>query len=208
MAGTEALNPLNSLGQQHTYRMHHQQQQHRNRASIEHHSVAAQQQQLSSGSNSQNSQQSIGRGRQRSNNSNKPLRVLFYKNGDRYFGGKAVTVPVNRHYSIRDLMSDLNKSVDLPYGVRRVYTPVSGREINSIDELVDGSSYVCASFEPFRSVRYGINADGAAVFNGEHTTSRNAGAWNTQNYAAGLSNAYFSSLKLQFFTLIIRSVII
>jgi hypothetical protein len=111
-----------------------------------------------SSSNSQNSQTSVGGvgGGGGSNRSrSKPRRIVFYKNGDRYFGGKVVTVPANRHYSIRDLMTDLNKSVDLPYGVRRVYTPVSGREINSIDELVDGSSYVCASFEPFRSVRYG-----------------------------------------------------
>lgn len=114
-----------------------------------------------SSSNSQNSQTSVGGvggGGGGSNRSrSKPRRIVFYKNGDRYFGGKVVTVPANRHYSIRDLMTDLNKSVDLPYGVRRVYTPVSGREINSIDELVDGSSYVCASFEPFRSVRYGVD---------------------------------------------------
>lgn len=118
---------------------------------------------MSSGSNSQNSQKSMNHSHHQSSqyastrghHYSKPRRVVFYKNGDRYFGGKWVTVPVNRHYSIRDLMSDLNKSVDLPYGVRRVYTPVSGREINSIDQLVDGSSYVCASFEPFRSVRYG-----------------------------------------------------
>lgn len=148
MASTEALMPPTSLQNHHA-----------------HHSGGASHQTMNSGTNSQNSQKSSSQplnhygsnngGGARGGNHAKPRRVVFYKNGDRYFGGKLVTVPVNRHYSIRDLMSDLNKSVDLPYGVRRVYTPVSGREINSIDELVDGSSYVCASFEPFRSLRYG-----------------------------------------------------
>lgn len=118
---------------------------------------------VSSGSNSQQSTgtgdtrtERRGGGRVWHRSNSKPRRVMFYKNGDRYFGGKLITVPTTKHYSIRDLMNELSKSVDLPYGVRRVYTPVSGREIMSIDELVDGSSYVCASFEPFRSVRYGI----------------------------------------------------
>ena len=56
-------------------------------------------------------------------------------------------------------MNDLNRSVDLPYGVRRVYTPTNGREIKDIDELEDGSSYVCASFEPFRPTKYGDTAE-------------------------------------------------
>lgn len=88
-------------------------------------------------------------------NSRKSRRVTFYKNGDRYFIGKLVTITPNRYFSFRDLMNDLNRSVDLPYGVRRVYTPVHGREIYDIDDLVDGSSYVCASFEPFRATKYG-----------------------------------------------------
>lgn len=163
MASTEALMPL-----------HHQPR----------HDMADMQMSGSSGMNSQNSggEQSSSRtggkvgggGRtgqyafSRGQNYSKPRRVVFYKNGDRYFGGKWVTVPHNRHYSIRDLMRDLSKSVDLPYGVRRVYTPVSGREINNIDELVDGSSYVCASFEPFRSVRYGDYAISTTTANSNY----------------------------------------
>ncbi len=82
-------------------------------------------------------------------------RVTFFKNGDKYFSGKSVAITPSKYFSFKELMSDLNRSVDLPYGVRRVYTPVSGREIYNIDELEDGSSYVCASFEPFRHTQYG-----------------------------------------------------
>ena len=84
-------------------------------------------------------------------------RVTFFKNGDKYFNGKSVAITPSKYFSFKELMSDLNRSVDLPYGVRRVYTPVHGREIYHIDELEDGSSYVCASFEPFRYTKYGEN---------------------------------------------------
>jgi hypothetical protein len=84
-------------------------------------------------------------------------RVTFFKNGDKYFSGKSVAITPSKYFSFKELMSDLNRSVDLPYGVRRVYTPVNGREIYNIDELEDGSSYVCASFEPFRHTKYGEN---------------------------------------------------
>jgi hypothetical protein len=88
----------------------------------------------------------------------KSRRVTFYKNGDKYFPGKLVTITPSRYYSFRELMGNLNRSVDLPYGVRRVYSPVSGREIYDIEELHDGSSYVAASFEPFRPAKYGDNS--------------------------------------------------
>ena len=89
------------------------------------------------------------------NSNRKSRKVTFYKNGDKYFVGKMVTVAPNRYFSLKDLMNDLNRSVDLPYGVRRVYSPTSGREINDIEDLADGSSYVCASFEPFKPAKYG-----------------------------------------------------
>lgn len=88
-------------------------------------------------------------------NSRKSRRVTFYKNGDKYFLGKLVTITPNKYFSFKELMNELNRSVDLPYGVRRVYSPISGREIYDIDDLIDGSSYVCASFEPFRPTKYG-----------------------------------------------------
>ena len=136
-----------------------------------------------------NNDQSYSVNTDRNANTRKPRKVIFYKNGDKYFGGKLVAITPNkytvffffykffiyffrthellalifsmnyRYFSFRELMNDLNRSVDLPYGVRRVYTPVNGREIYDIDELEDGSSYVCASFEPFRPTKYGDNID-------------------------------------------------
>ncbi len=82
-------------------------------------------------------------------------RITFYKNGDRYFNGKTITIRPTRYVTFRELMNDLNRTVDLPYGVRRIFTPTGGRELHDVDELADGSSYVCGSFEPFRAVKYG-----------------------------------------------------
>jgi hypothetical protein len=82
-------------------------------------------------------------------------RITFFKNGDQYFTGKTVNIIPNRYVTFTDLMNDLNRTVDLPYGVRRIYTPNGGSEVKRIGDLNDGQSYVCASFEPFRSVKYG-----------------------------------------------------
>jgi hypothetical protein len=86
----------------------------------------------------------------------KPMRrIKFFKNGDRYHAGKLMMLTPNRYQSFKELMLDLSKSVDLPYGVRRIYTPRHGHEIRDIDDLIDGNSYVCGSFEPFKAARYG-----------------------------------------------------
>ena len=89
----------------------------------------------------------------------KSRRVTFYKNGDKYFIGKLITITPQKYFSFKELMTELNRCVDLPYGVRRVYSPVSGRELHDIEDLVDGSSYVCASFEPFKATKYGDSSE-------------------------------------------------
>ena len=85
---------------------------------------------------------------------------IKYKNGDKYFIGKLITITPQKYFSFKELMTELNRCVDLPYGVRRVYSPVSGRELHDIDDLVDGSSYVCASFEPFKATKFSKNLSG------------------------------------------------
>ncbi|XP_035657390.1 serine/threonine-protein kinase zyg-8-like [Branchiostoma floridae] len=95
----------------------------------------------------------------------RPKRVRFYKNGDRYFHGRKFRITPHRYLTFGELLQDLNKVgnlflhkkkvVNLPYGVRRIYTPISGTQITSVDELKDGQSYVCASFERFQRIKYG-----------------------------------------------------
>ena len=80
--------------------------------------------------------------------------ILFFRNGDKFFKGKKVRVTPHRYLTFTELLNDLTKSVSLPYGVRRIYTP-TGDVIENIDDLEDGKSYVCASFERFKQQNYG-----------------------------------------------------
>jgi len=90
----------------------------------------------------------------------RPRIVVFYKNGDRYFKGKTLHITPHRYLHYDELLADLSKSMSLPYGVRRIYSPVE-----SIEELKDGGSYVCASFEKFQRIKYGLYSDQSALRN-------------------------------------------
>merc|ERR1711976_68984 len=76
-----------------------------------------------------------------------------------YFKGKKVQFTPHRYLSFNDLLNDLTdkllNKVQLPYGVRQIFTPVGGLRIHDIEELQDGQTYVCAGFEAFRQVQYG-----------------------------------------------------
>ena len=48
----------------------------------------------------------------------KPRVVTFYKNGDRYFPGKQLQITPHRYLDFNELMNDLTKKLNLPYGVR------------------------------------------------------------------------------------------
>ena len=91
----------------------------------------------------------------------RPRRVRFFCNGDRFFQGKKLFITPHRYLTFNDLLADLTSklpsAIQLPYGVRQIYTPLGGHRIRDIEELEDGSAYVCAGFEPFRTIQYGKN---------------------------------------------------
>uniref|UniRef100_A0A3B4VBJ8 Serine/threonine-protein kinase DCLK2 n=1 Tax=Seriola dumerili TaxID=41447 RepID=A0A3B4VBJ8_SERDU len=93
----------------------------------------------------------------------KARKVRFYRNGDKYFKGLVYAVSNDRFRSLDALLMELTRSlsdnVNLPQGVRSLYTLDGGRKITSMDELVEGESYVCASNEPFRRVDYAKNVN-------------------------------------------------
>ncbi|KAM9718326.1 serine/threonine-protein kinase DCLK2-like [Menidia menidia] len=85
-------------------------------------------------------------------------KVRFYRNGDRYFKGLVYAVSSDRFRSYDALLMELTRSLadnlHLPQGVRAIYTIDGGKKITSMDELVEGECYVCASNEPYRKVDY------------------------------------------------------
>ena len=87
----------------------------------------------------------------------RPRKVKFFTNGDRYFKGKKVYITPHRYLGFNDLLNDLTgklpNSMQLPYGVRQVFSPTSGRRIRDIEELKDGRAYGCGGFEIFKPIK-------------------------------------------------------
>ncbi|XP_061107918.1 serine/threonine-protein kinase DCLK2-like [Conger conger] len=102
-------------------------------------------------------------------------KVRFYRNGDKYFKGLVYAVSNDRFRSFDALLMELTRSLsdnmNLPQGVRSIYSLDGTNKILSLEDLVEGESYVCASNEPFRKVDYtknvnpnwGVNARVAAA---------------------------------------------
>ncbi|KAJ6668730.1 hypothetical protein lerEdw1_012213 [Lerista edwardsae] len=93
----------------------------------------------------------------------KAKKARFYRNGDKYFKGLVYPISSDRFRSFDALLIELTRSlsdnVNLPQGVRTLYTIDGSRKLSSLDELADGESYVCASNEPFRKVDYMKNVN-------------------------------------------------
>nr|XP_043884517.1 serine/threonine-protein kinase DCLK2-like [Solea senegalensis] len=85
-------------------------------------------------------------------------KVRFYRNGDRYFKGLVYAISSDRFRSYDALLMELTRSLadnlHLPQGVRTIYTIDGSKRISTMDELVEGECYVCASNEPYRKVDY------------------------------------------------------
>ncbi|CAJ0595145.1 unnamed protein product [Cylicocyclus nassatus] len=78
--------------------------------------------------------------------------VFFYKEGDEYFTGIRVPVSKNRYRTIDSLLDDLNANIDMPFGVRRLTTPMGRTAINDIDQLEHLGKYVASSSKYSRGI--------------------------------------------------------
>nr|XP_057936366.1 serine/threonine-protein kinase DCLK1-like isoform X2 [Doryrhamphus excisus] len=91
----------------------------------------------------------------------KAKKVRFYRNGDRYFQGIVYAISQERFRSVEALLADLTRAlsdnVNLPQGVRTIYSIDGMTRITSMDQLMEGECYVCASFEPYKKVDYTKN---------------------------------------------------
>ncbi|XP_029447144.1 lipoxygenase homology domain-containing protein 1 [Rhinatrema bivittatum] len=71
-------------------------------------------------------------------------RISFYKSGDPRFHGIKMVIS-NRSFKTFDtLLDSLSKRVPLPFGVRNITTPRGRHHITNLEELEDGSSYICS----------------------------------------------------------------
>lgn len=72
----------------------------------------------------------------------KAKKVRFYRNGDRYFKGIVYAISPDRFRSYEALLADLTRTlsdnVNLPQGVRTIYTIDGAKKIATLDQLVEG----------------------------------------------------------------------
>lgn len=72
----------------------------------------------------------------------KAKKARFYRNGDRYFKGLLFAISSDRFRSFDALLMELTRSlsdnVNLPQGVRTIYTIDGSRKVTSLDELLEG----------------------------------------------------------------------
>lgn len=85
-------------------------------------------------------------------------RVRFYRNGDRFHKGLVYALSHEKIRTFEALLEDLTRvlvdQVNLPKGVRHIYT-IDGREkITTLDQLQEGETYVCSSTDHFVKMDY------------------------------------------------------
>ncbi|XP_024121169.1 serine/threonine-protein kinase DCLK1a [Oryzias melastigma] len=90
-------------------------------------------------------------------------KVRFYRNGDRYFNGIVYAISADRFRTFDALLADLTRSlsdnVNLPQGVRTIYALDGSKKISSVEQLVEGGSYVCSSTEAYKKLDYAKNVN-------------------------------------------------
>ncbi|XP_078268723.1 neuronal migration protein doublecortin-like isoform X4 [Rhinoraja longicauda] len=93
----------------------------------------------------------------------KAKKVRFYRNGDRYFKGIVYAISGDRFRSFEALLADLTRTlsdnVNLPQGVRIIFSIDGLGKVSSLDELEEGESYVCSSHDIFKKVDYTKNVN-------------------------------------------------
>lgn len=118
-----------------------------------------------------NTRRTLPRAKNETSPRNESRKITVFRNGDRYFPGKPININPNNYSNLNELMQELSGFVDLPYGVRRLFTPSKGSEVSDVNIIKDGSSYVCASFEPFQKLEYASIPVPRLTFNIEHRKS-------------------------------------
>lgn len=77
-------------------------------------------------------------------NEKKAKKVRFYRNGDRFFKGIVYAVANDRFRTFDALLADLTRSlsdhINLPQGVRFIFTIDGARKITTLDDLEEGKN--------------------------------------------------------------------
>ncbi|XP_047701181.1 doublecortin domain-containing protein 2C isoform X3 [Prionailurus viverrinus] len=80
--------------------------------------------------------------------------ILVYRNGDAFFVARRLVVPRRCVPTFEALLEQLTQQVDVPFGVRRLFTPTRGHPVRELQALQAGGKYVAAGREPFKKLDY------------------------------------------------------
>ncbi|XP_059104190.1 doublecortin domain-containing protein 2C isoform X4 [Peromyscus eremicus] len=80
--------------------------------------------------------------------------ILVYRNGDQFYVGRKFVFSRRRVANFEALLEQLTEQVDVPFGVRRLYTPTHGHQVLELDALQAGGKYVAAGRERFKKLDY------------------------------------------------------
>ncbi|XP_034038501.1 oxygen-regulated protein 1 [Thalassophryne amazonica] len=70
--------------------------------------------------------------------------VCFFRSGDHKFSGHQMVINSRNFKTFDALLDALSEKVPLPFGVRTISTPRGTHFVKELDDLHDGSSYVCS----------------------------------------------------------------
>ncbi|XP_055477671.1 doublecortin domain-containing protein 2C [Psammomys obesus] len=80
--------------------------------------------------------------------------ILVYRNGDQFYVGRKFVFSRRRVANFEALLEQLTEQVEVPFGVRRLYTPTQGHQVLGLDTLQAGGKYVAAGRERFKKLDY------------------------------------------------------
>lgn len=78
--------------------------------------------------------------------------ILVYRNGDQFSVGRKFVLPQRGVATFEALLEQLTERVEVPFGVRRLYTPTHGSQVCELPALQAGGKYVAAGREPFKKL--------------------------------------------------------
>ena len=83
--------------------------------------------------------------------------MRFFINSDKFFKGATIAVSSEKFRTFDKLLEHLTRimcnQVTLPQGVRHIFG-LDGKAIESVEELLHGSNYVCSSVPIFKRMDY------------------------------------------------------
>nr|XP_042704675.1 doublecortin domain-containing protein 2C isoform X5 [Chrysemys picta bellii] len=80
--------------------------------------------------------------------------VLVYRNGDPFYLGRKFVIHDRYVRTFEALIAQLNEGVEVPFGVRTLYTPQEGHRVRNLSDLKQGGKYVAAGRERFKKLDY------------------------------------------------------